>query len=155
MLNLPQRSPQTTPYFIETFRSHFGYLDRLYREDAIDEGDAPDRQPQILLIGDDPTLQYSRRKILEAAGYIVESAKSSVVIEELSLRGIQVVLLCHSVREEAAKRIVSEFARLAPQIAVLRILALDEAIGVRGRPGLVSARPAALLGAVAARLPHP
>lgn len=154
MLNLPQRTPQAAPYLVDTFRPHFAYLDPAYRQDAIDEQEATDRRTQVLLIGDEPTLQYSRRKILEAAGYTVRSVKSDVRVEELFLRGIEVVLLCHTVREEAAGRITSAFARLTPKITVLQIVALEDLGAERGMPGCVSARPADLLGAVAARLSH-
>jgi hypothetical protein len=57
-------------------------------------------QARILSIGDDSILLYSRRLILETAGYSVECARGNIAtIEEALLRRFDLVLLCHSIPE--------------------------------------------------------
>lgn len=164
MLYLPQHHETNllAPYGLEELppgdpdghgdgTSHVGLPDGTAEEEAIDH------EAQILLVGDDETLQYSRRKILEGAGYTVRSVRSDVVVEELFLRGIELVLLCHTVTEDRVSRIRASLMRLAPQIPVLLISSLASLAnprGDRGEPATVPARPAALLGAVATKLGH-
>lgn len=154
MLNLPRRTRHTVPYFVDSFRARREYAFTGQPDNGMGREDATDRRPQILLIGDEQLLQYSRRMILETAGYAVRSVKSSVAVEGMLLRGIQVVLLCHTVREDVAKRIVNEVARLAPEITVLRIVSLDDPGGDEGKADAVSASPTAFLRTVAAKLTH-
>jgi hypothetical protein len=108
--------------------------------------------PQILLIGDDPTLQYSRGKILESAGYAVRCVNSNVVVEELFLRGIELVVLCHTIGDERMRRILAAFTRLVPQVPLLLVAPLGSVVAAGEKPAAVPAHPAALLGAVAAVL---
>lgn len=122
--------------------------------DKVAKERATDCQRQILLIGDDPSLQFSRRKILESAGYSVRSAKSNLVVEELLLRGIELILLCHSIAEERMAEIVRAFTRLAPQIPVLLISSSNYRRMDEGTPASVPTHPAAFLDAVAATLAH-
>lgn len=115
---------------------------------------ANDRLAQVLVIGDDSTLLYTRCKILEGAGYVVKTARSALVVEELFLDGIELVLLCHTIPEEVAAHLMHSFTRLAPQIGVLRISALNNPGAGEERAPFVQARPGALLDAVAATLSH-
>lgn len=128
--------------------------DATARRDGFAKSKAPDHQPHILLIGDEPTLQYSRRKILESHGYSVGSAHSDLAVEELFLRNIELVLLCHTIPENILTHIAKAFARLAPKVPVLLILPIGNSLLYEGIPSSVEAQPAALLGAVSARLGH-
>ena len=161
MLYLPQLrgTKSLLPYHFEKFPPRVGEpdgqadVDR--QSDVVDglvEERASVRQPQILLIGDDPLLQFSRRKVLESAGYRVRAVTSNLIVEELLLRGIRLVLLCHSIAEDRMTEIVRAFARLAPLIPVLLISSSNYLCIDGERPLSVSTRPAALLGAVAATL---
>ena len=112
----------------------------------------PRRPSRILSVGDDRLLLYSRRLILETAGYAVESVRGDVVIEEALLRRFDLVLLCHTIDEEVVGHIVEASARIAPQTSLLQISPLDNPFRNRANPALVSADPAALLTAVAGQL---
>lgn len=154
MLNLPPFSELALPYShsTEAFAADVGDSRGSPQQGGADGGTVAERSTRILLIGDDPTLQYTRCKLLESAGYAVKSARSSVVVEELFLGEIDLVLLCHTVPENVARHIVSAFARLAPQIRVLRISFLSNPRGERGQTAFVQSRPAELLDAIAATL---
>lgn len=111
------------------------------------------RQARILSIGDDSILLYSRRLILETAGYAVESARAEqAAIERILLRRFDLVLLCHSITEEVVKYIVEASMRIAPQTPLLQISPLDNPFRTQAHPALVSADPAALLSAIAGQL---
>jgi len=122
------------------------------QNDGAGEKLTAERPPRILLIGDDPTLQFTRCKLLESAGYAVVTARSTLVVEELFLRGIELVLLCHTISEDVAARLVNAFTRLAPQIGVLHISALNNPTADKWAVPYVQARPAALLDAIAVTL---
>lgn len=156
MSNLPQLRDITwnAPFSIEAFPPHFGDTEAAPQFDVPAGRETADRQAQILLVGDDAVLQYSRRKILESAGYAVGSVKSDLVVEEMFLCGMQLVLLCHTIPEAVTAHLVSAFARLAPQIPVVRISFLTDELTDGGTPGSVPARPTALLLAVATMLSH-
>jgi hypothetical protein len=111
------------------------------------------RQARILSIGDDLILLYSRRLILETAGYTVESSRvDPASIDQTLLRGFDLVLLCHSITEEVVSHIVEASMRIAPQTLLLQISPLDNPFGNQAHPVLVSADPAALLSAIAGQL---
>ncbi|HVT98478.1 MAG TPA: response regulator [Acidobacteriaceae bacterium] len=62
----------------------------------------------ILNVGSDATLLDTRRMILQAAGYIVESANSiDEAIERFRLGDFDLVLLCHSLSERDRRRLIS------------------------------------------------
>lgn len=155
MSNLPQlrdtRCP--APYSIESFPPRQVDAARTPPRNAAAEHEAAG-PPQILLIGDDAALQYSRCRILESAGYTADSLRSNLVVEELFLRGVELVLLCHTIPEDVATHLVTALARLAPTIPVLHISFLNDELLDRGELTSVPARPAALLDAVAATLAH-
>lgn len=110
-------------------------------------------QARILSIGDDSILLYSRRLILETAGYSVESAKGNIAtVEKALLRKFDLILLCHSIPEEVVHRIVEASTRIAPQTPVLQISPLDNPFRNQAHPALVSAEPVVLLGAIAGQL---
>jgi hypothetical protein len=151
MMNLPQLRDSRRAS-VEAFPSR---SDR----DGVSPRDEPTgrvlthRQIRILSIGDDSILLYSRRLILEAAGYSVESARGDVsTIEQILLRGVDLILLCHSIGEDVVSRIVEASTRIAPQTPLLQISPLDNPFGNKTRPTLVSADPAGLLSAVAGQL---
>jgi hypothetical protein len=111
------------------------------------------RHARILSIGDDSILLYSRRLILETAGYTVESVRGDLAtIEQILLRRFDLVLLCHSITEDVIRHIVEASTRIAPQTPVLQISPLDNPFGNKAHPTLVPADPAALLSAVAGQL---
>jgi len=128
------------------------------RESPGQRDEAADRslnhtQARILSIGDDPILLYSRRLILETAGYSVESAKGNIAtIEKELLRKFDLILLCHSITDEVVHRIVETSTRIAPQTPLLQISPLDNPFRNQAHPALVSADPVALLGAIAGQL---
>jgi len=128
------------------------------RESPGQRDEAADRslnqtQARILSIGDDPILLYSRRLILETAGYSVESAKGNIAtIEKELLRKFDLILLCHSITDEVVHRIVEASTRIAPQTPLLQISPLDNPFRNQAHPALVSADPVALLGAIAGQL---
>lgn len=111
------------------------------------------RQARILSIGDDSILLYSRRLILETAGYSVESVRGNLtIIEHILPRGFDLILLCHSVTEALVSYVVEASMRIAPQTPLLQISPLDNPFRNRAHPPLVSADPAALLSAIAGQL---
>jgi len=130
---------------------------RLDRESAVPRDDAElpltHRRPRILSVGDDSILLYSRRLILETAGYAVESARGNLAtVEQALLRDFDLILLCHSITEDAVHHIVEASTRIAPQTPLLQISPLDNPFKNPAHPALVSADPAALLCAVAGQL---
>jgi len=128
---------------------------------CLDRGDySPQRDPvtdplfthqklRILSVGEDRLLLYSRRLILETAGYVVESVRADVAIEQALLREFDLVLLCHTIPEEVVTHIVDASARIAPQTLLLQVSPLDNPFRNKAHPMLISAEPVALLGAVA------
>jgi CheY-like chemotaxis protein len=61
----------------------------------------------ILNVGSDATLLDTRRMILQAAGYIVESANSiEEAIERFRRGDFDLVLLCHSLSEGDGRRLI-------------------------------------------------
>lgn len=154
MFNLPHvcRLALPFPHPIEAFAANIGDPDGSPRRDGAGESVAPEHLPRILLVGDDQMLQYTRCKVLESAGYAVETARSTLIVEDVLLRGVEVVLLCHTISDDVAAHLVNAFARLAPQIGVLRISSLNSPAIDRGRVPFVQARPAALLDAITATL---
>ena len=145
MLNLPQlRNSRAAT--VESLPSRFA------RDEATGRVDTR-RQARILSIGDDSILLYSRRLILETAGYSVESARADVAtIDRIQLRRFDVVLLCHSIADEVVSHIVEAAGRIAPRTPLLQISPLDNPFGNKAHPALISADPAALLSAVAGQL---
>jgi len=137
---------------MEAFAASIGNPNGKTQNGGASETLTVERPPRILLIGDDPTLQFTRCKLLESAGYAVETARSTLVVEEVFLRGIELVLLCHTISEDVAARLINAFARLAPQIGVLRISALNNPMAEKGKPPFVQARPGDLLDAVASTI---
>ena len=131
---------------------------RLDRESATARDDAAvhstiHRQARILSIGEDPILLYSRRLILETAGYSVESARGDPsAIEQTLSRTFDLILLCHSIAEDVVDHIVEASTRIAPQIPLLQISPFDNPFKNPTHPALVSADPAALLSGVAGQL---
>lgn len=107
---------------------------------------------RILSIGDDPTLLYSRRLVLEKNGYFVASLKSEAIVDEAQLRGFDLVVLCHSVPGSAANRILEILWRLTPQTPVLLVSRLDKPAYDGLHNIAVSAHPVAILSAVAQQL---
>jgi CheY-like chemotaxis protein len=156
MLNLSQLCELAlpVPHPMEAFAANIGNSEGKAQHDGAGGSVATGHLPRILLICDDPTLQYTRSKVLESAGYAVETARSTLIVEEMFLRGLGLVLLCHTISEDVAARLVNAFARLAPQIAVLRISALNNPEVDKGKAPFVQARPGALLDAIAATLSH-
>jgi hypothetical protein len=150
MLNQP-RLRNSGPATVEAFPSRFD-RDDVSPRDEVAERVLGQRQARILSIGDDSILLYSRRLILEMAGYSVESAIGDIAtIEQILLRRFDLVLLCHSLAEDVVGNIVEASARIAPQTPLLRISPLDSPFG-NAHPTLVSADPEALLCAVAGQL---
>jgi hypothetical protein len=131
---------------------------RLHRDsapagDGAAERSFTQRQARILSIGEDTILLYSRRLILETAGYSVESARGDLgTIQQTLLRKFDLILLCHSINEDVVNHIVEASTRIAPQTSLLQISALDNPFQNRAHPALVSADPEALLSAVAGQL---
>jgi hypothetical protein len=131
---------------------------RFDRDDARSHDEIPERarahrQARILSIGDDSVLLYSRRLVLETAGYSVESARAVLpAIEQILQRRFELILLCHSVAEEVVGRIVEASTRIAPQTPLLQISPLDNRFTNSAHPALVPAEPAALLDAIAGQL---
>lgn len=151
MVNLPQlrNFGRST---VESFLSRFD-RDSVGPRDEASGRVLTHRQIRILSIGDDSILLYSRRLILETAGYSVESATAEIsTIEQILLRGVDLVLLCHSIGEDMVSRIVEASTRISPQTPLLQISPLDNPFGKKAHPTLVSADPAALLSAVAGQL---
>jgi CheY-like chemotaxis protein len=128
------------------------------RESPGQRDEAADRslnhtQARILSIGDDSILLYSRRLILQTAGYSVESARGDIAtVEKALLRRFDLILLCHSITEELVHRIVEASTRIAPQTPLLQISPLDNPFRKQAHPALVSAAPVALLCAIARQL---
>ncbi len=151
MLNPPQlRKFRSTT--VESFPSRFDREDVGTRE-GVAKRVVAHPPARILSIGDDSTLLYSRRLILETAGYFVESARGDVAaVEQILLRRFDLVLLCHSIAEDVVNYIVEASTRIAPQTPLLQISPLDNPFGNKAHPTLVSADPAALLSAVAGQL---
>ena len=140
---------------VEAFPPPFDRDDLSSRDDRAERPLAR-RQARILSIGDDALLMYSRRLILEMAGYSVESARGDLAtIEQTLPRRFDLVLLCHSLAEDVINRIVEASTRIAPQTPLLQISSLDNPFENRAHPTLVPADPAALLSAVAGQLANP
>jgi hypothetical protein len=151
MLNQPQLR-NSGPAAVEAFPPRFDHDDASPRDEAA-ERELAHRQTRILSVGDDSILLYSRRLILEMAGYSVESAIGDLAtVEQTLLRRFDLVLLCHSIAEDMVSHIVEASRRIAPQTPLLQISPLDNPFGNRAHPTLVSADPAAMLNAVAGQL---
>jgi hypothetical protein len=138
MMNQP-RLRNSGPATVGAFRSRFDSDDVGSRDEVA--GRVPgQRQASILSIGEDAILLYSRRLILEMAGYSVESAIGNIAtIEQILLRSFDLVLLCHSLAEDVVSNIVEASAQIAPQTPLLRISPLDSPLGNKAHPTLVSA----------------
>lgn len=151
MLNQP-RLRNSGPATVEGLPPRLDHDDASPREEAA-ERVLVQRQVKLLSIGDDPFLLYSRRLILEMAGYSVESAKGHIAtVEQILLRRFDLVLLCHSIAEDVVGHIVEASRRIAPQTPLLQMSPLDNPFGNKAHPTLVSADPASLLSAVAGQL---
>jgi CheY-like chemotaxis protein len=120
--------------------------------ERLGESSVARNRARILLIGDDPILQYSRRLILERDGYIVASLRSNAVQEESQLGGFDLVILCHSVPDQVAGHILEVLWRITPQTPVLLVSRLDKPISASPHQIVVAAHPVAILGAVALQL---
>jgi CheY-like chemotaxis protein len=140
---------------LEAFPARFD-RDDVNPRDKAKERALVHRQARILSIGDDSVLLYSRRLVLETAGYAVESARGILPhIEQILQRRFDLILLCHSVGEEVIDRIVEVSSRIAPQTPLLQITPLDNPFRNQAHPPLVSADPAGLLNAIAGQLASP
>ncbi len=151
MPSLPQFR-NSGPARVEAFPSRFDRGDINARDEST-ERTLTHRRARILSIGDDSILLYSRRLILETAGYSVESARGDVAaVEEPLSRRFDLILLCHSIPDEVVGHIAEASTRISPQTLLLQITPLDNAVANGAHPALVSADPAALLSAVASQL---
>lgn len=151
MLSLPQLH-NSGPMNVEAFPVRFD-RDKISPRDALAERPIARHRTRILCIGDDPVLLYSRRLVLETAGYSVESARGVLgTIEQVLLRRFDLVLLCHSITDEVVGHIVEASTRIAPQTPLLQVTPLDNPFRNQAYPALVSAVPAALLSAIAGQL---
>lgn len=143
------------PMNVKAFPVRFDRED-ISSRDQVSERALAHRQARILSIGNDTILLYSRRLVLETAGYSVESARGVLpAIEQILQRRFDLILLCHSIAEEVVGRIVEASTRIAPQTPLLQISPLDNPFTKQAHPALVSADPAALLSAIAGQLAHP
>src|ERR1700761_6030793 len=114
MVNLPQLRNSGTAT-VEAFTSRFD-RDDVGSRDEVAKRVLARRQARILSIGDESVLLYSRRLILETAGYCVESARADIAtVEQILLRRFDLVLLCHFIAEEVLSNIVEVSKRIAPQ----------------------------------------
>lgn len=150
MLNLPElRNPGLSA--MEAFPLRFD-RDEVTPRDEVAERTPARQHARILSIGDDSILLYSRRLILETAGYSVESVRGDIAaIQQALLRRFDLALLCHSIAEQLVDHIVEASIRIAPQTPLLQISPLDNPFR-KQHPALVSADPAALLSAIAGQL---
>lgn len=151
MLSLPQIR-NSGPTAVETLPVRFD-RDDTRSHDELSKRARAHRQARIFSIGDDSILLYSRRLVLETAGYSVESARGVLpAIEQILLRRFDLILLCHSITEEVVRRIVEASTRIAPRTPLLQISPLDNPFTHQAHPALVPSEPAALLSAIAGQL---
>lgn len=153
MLLLPQPRMANLPvsFPVQTFSAWLPEPEGVSRERISARALMHDR-PRILSIGDDPILLYSRRLVLERDGYLVASLRSDAVIEDAQLRGFDLVMLCHSVPDNVANRILEVLWRLTPQTPVLLVSGPDRPFGSGPHQITVPAHPVALLDAVAQQI---
>ena len=107
---------------------------------------------RILSIGDDPVLLYSRRLVLERDGYLVATLRSDAVMDEEQLRGFDLIMLCHSIPDKVASRILDVLWRVTPETPVLLVSRLDLYAPAGPHHIAVPSNPAAMLGIVAQQL---
>jgi DNA-binding NtrC family response regulator len=76
----------------------------------------------VLLIGDDLDLLNTRRMVLESAGHQVRCLPSCKTCEGSLNPGIDLVVLCHSIKGVDVKRIVAALRRCDPHIPLLLLV---------------------------------
>jgi len=77
--------------------------------------------PVILLVGDDPILQQTRAAVLRTIGVETVLVDSASAIAAQSERLFALLLLCHSVPEDAAVAIVKTLRARGALTPILRI----------------------------------
>jgi CheY-like chemotaxis protein len=151
MLTLPQ-SCTPNGYPLQTLSADFTPKREDQRQTQVSEPAVRQQSARILSIGNDPILLYSRRLVLETAGYIVDSMTAHAPVAEAQLSGFDLVIICHSVPDEIMGQIVATISRVNPQTPVLLVARLENLEHVSPLRELVSPRPAAILQAVARQL---
>ena len=86
---------------------------------------------EILCYGHDPSLLETRRMILESL-YRVETASTLAELAHLGgLMDVALIILCHTVPEEEARRVMQISGALWPKSGVLSVQALTDANDIR------------------------
>ena len=150
MLTLPQSC--TPKYPVKTLPAQFTRKDEGQPREQVSEPVLRQQPARILSIGNDPILLYSRRLILETAGYLVDCMTAHAAITEAQLSGFDLVIICHSVPDEITAHIIETISRVNPRTPVLLVARLDNVEHISPLRELVSSRPAAILQAVARQL---
>lgn len=76
---------------------------------------------RILSVGDDPHLLRTRHLVLESAGYEVQSVPGDAAAEADVLSTIDLAILCHSVEEHQAARVISSLRKVNPSLPIIRL----------------------------------
>lgn len=86
-------------------------------------------QTAILSVGDDVELLKTRHLVLESADYRVYSIPGNGSVEDEAVLRIDLVIICHSVRQCRAAAIVSSLRNVNPHLPILQLSTLYD-----GRP---------------------
>lgn len=76
---------------------------------------------RVLLIGNDGMLLTTRAEILQREGFLIEKVLGIPELRLLELRGIAVVILCHSLSAEQMSKAISIVRNISPNAMVLRL----------------------------------
>ena len=109
---------------------------------------------RVLLVGRDESLLCTRRLVLSRTGADVLGTKLDEVIATPPMSKIDVLVICHTVPQEARQALISNFRKLWPALRVVQILKSEyevisteidaNFVAIGTNPGQLVSRTAAL-----------